>query len=355
MRIAIHHRKGSFSERWIEYCNEKSIPYEVVSCYDSKIVARLRAFDALLWHWHQNDTKAILFARQLIASLQHMGITVFPDISTCWHFDDKVGQKYLLEAIGAPLVPSYVFYDKEEALAWVAQADFPKVFKLRGGAGSTNVRLVRDRAEAARLCRTAFGRGFKPVAGYFADFSHRIRRAHEKRDYLGKLKRLPRSLWNIAFSNRMRGREKGYIYFQDFVPENNYDTRVVIIGNRAFAFRRMVRKRDFRASGSAQVDFDISRIDMRCIQIAFHVAKKLGMQSMASDFVLDGDGAPRLLEISYCFVTDGAVRNCPGHWDKDLNWHDGKMLPQDAILEDVLAQIKLRAGQIPSESLLSLR
>ena len=69
---------------------------------------------------------------------------VFPNFNTAWHFDDKVGQKYLLEAIDAPLVPSYVFYSKEMALKWLEQTQFPKVFKLRGGAGSANVKLVQD-------------------------------------------------------------------------------------------------------------------------------------------------------------------------------------------------------------------
>lgn len=43
---------------------------------------------------------------------------------------------------------------------------------------------------------------------------------------------------------------KGYIYFQDFIPNNNYDTRVKVIGNRCAALRRYNRKNDFRASGS---------------------------------------------------------------------------------------------------------
>jgi hypothetical protein len=42
------------------------------------------------------------------------------------HFDDKIAQKYLLEAVEAPLAPSYVFFHKEDALGWISQATFPK-------------------------------------------------------------------------------------------------------------------------------------------------------------------------------------------------------------------------------------
>ena len=113
-----------------------------------------------MWpHDHGNYNDA-LFAKQLLYALQMAGKRVFPDFNTTWHFDDKVGQKYLLEAIGAPLVPSYVFYSKREALEWAKQTSFPKVFKLRGGAGSANVRLVRTRSEAYRLISKAFTSGF---------------------------------------------------------------------------------------------------------------------------------------------------------------------------------------------------
>ena len=92
--------------------------------------------------------------------LEQAGVKVFPDFRTNWHFDDKLGQKYLLEALGIPLVPTHVFYDKKTALEWASKTTFPKVFKLRGGAGSANVKLARTKKEAVKLIRKAFGKGF---------------------------------------------------------------------------------------------------------------------------------------------------------------------------------------------------
>lgn len=166
MKIAIHHKPHSFSERWIEYCKEKGIPYKIVNAYDSDIVKQVEDCDAFMWHHHHADYRDALFAKQLLYSLETGGKKVFPDFHTGWHFDDKVGQKYLLEAIGAPLVPSYVFYTKQEALDWVDKTSFPKVFKLRGGAGAANVRLVHSKSEAKKLIRKAFGRGFTQFDGW---------------------------------------------------------------------------------------------------------------------------------------------------------------------------------------------
>ncbi|MCX6252929.1 MAG: hypothetical protein NTV31_00395, partial [Bacteroidia bacterium] len=107
MKIAIHNRPGSFSDRWIAYCQGNDIPFKTVNCNSSDIIAQLDGCEGLMWHWSHDDYRARNFARQLIFSIEKMGLKVFPNYNTCWHYDDKVGQKYLLEAINAPLVPSY--------------------------------------------------------------------------------------------------------------------------------------------------------------------------------------------------------------------------------------------------------
>ena len=40
----------------------------------------------------------------------------------------------------------------------------------------------------------------------------------------------------------MMGREKEYIYFQDFIPGNDYDTRVTIIGDRARLYKKCLHR-----------------------------------------------------------------------------------------------------------------
>ena len=160
IRIAISHQPGSFSDRWIEYCKTSNIDFKIVNCYKNDIIEQVSDCDAFMWHFHHTDPKDSLFAKQLIYSLSNSGKIVFPDFNTVWHFDDKVGQKYLLESINAPLVPTYVFYDKADALKWINITDFPKVFKLRGGSGSSNVRLVRTKYEAKKYINKAFRTGF---------------------------------------------------------------------------------------------------------------------------------------------------------------------------------------------------
>src|SRR5664279_4167064 len=288
MKIAIHILAGSFSDRWIKYCDENQVSYKLVNCYDYDIVAQLNDCDGLMWHWNQNDYKAALFARQLTLSLEKKGIKVFPNVNTAWHHDDKLGQKYLLESIDAPLVKSYVFFSKKDAMDWLDTTTFPKVFKLRGGAGSVNVSLAKTKDKAKSLINTAFGKGFSHIDRFsrLKDRFWVLKRDKNKSAIRGVLSGFARIVIPTEVE-KFSHNEKGYIYFQDFLPANEYDTRLVVIGNRCFGVRRYCRKGDFRASGSGIKAYEPELFDKSSIDIAFKITKKLKAQSVAFDFIWD--------------------------------------------------------------------
>ena len=344
--IGIHDRPGSFSDRWIAYCTQKGMPFRHVNCLASDVVAQCADLDGLLWHWSHGNPADELVARQIIAALESRGLVVFPNVATCWHFDDKVAQKYLLEAIGAPFIPTWVFTNVKDALQWVGQASWPKVFKLRCGAGSRNVRLVRSRAEAQALCRRAFGRGFPASASYFSDASVRLKRVQAKGQLLRKIVRLPWSFFHYLTLTASLPVQRGYIYFQEFLSGNTFDTRITIIGKRAFGYRRMNRANDFRASGSGDPSYQPDRIDKRCVEIAFKVADQLATQSVAFDFLFSPQQNPMIGEISYCYVAS-MVHACEGFWNNQGGWHKGHVWPEDAIIEDLLLALSShRKGQV---------
>jgi glutathione synthase/RimK-type ligase-like ATP-grasp enzyme len=337
MKVAIHNRSGSFSDRWLEYCQQNNIPYKLVNCYASDIISQLADCDALMWHHHHADYKDVLLAKHLLFSIEQSGKKVFPDFNTCWHFDDKLGQKYLLESIAAPLVPSYVFFTKKEAMEWANSNSFPKVFKLRGGAGSANVKLVKNRSVSVKLIKKAFGKGF-PQFDRWEYLKEQIRKIKIRKEsfMMGMLKGFGRLLLSTHYA-RMKGNEKGYAYFQDFVP-NNSDTRIIVIGDKAFAIKRMTRENDFRASGSGLIRYEKDEIDTRCINIAFEISDKLKLQCMAYDFVFDTKNKPLIVEISYGFAPEGYVA-CPGYWHNNLTYYAGKFNPYGWMVDQVISDI----------------
>ena len=337
MKLAIHHRQGSFSDRWISYCDQNNIDYKVVNAFDSDIVQQLKGYDAFMWHHHHGHFKDVITAKKILFSLEHAGINVFPDFRTAWHFDDKVAQKYLLEAIDAPLVPSYIFYEKEKAINWAKKTSYPKVFKLKGGAGATNVKLVKTQAEALKLINQAFGKGFAQF-DRFNNLKERYNKYRSDQDtLLGIAKGAGRLIIPTNFA-KQQPPEKGYVYFQDFMPDNNHDVRVIVIGEKAFAIKRMVRENDFRASGSGNIIHNEAEIDLRCLEIAFDTSRILKSQCLAYDFIFDGDNKPLVVEISYGFSIDGYI-DCPGYWDNSLQWHQGVFNPYGWMVNQVEKQV----------------
>jgi len=330
MKIAIHHSKGSFSDRWIAYCEKRQIPYKIVDCYRNDIVRQLEDCTALMWHYHHAGARSFLFAKQLMYSVAAMDKKIFPDFNTAWHFDDKAGQKYLLEAVQAPLVPTYVFYDKKEALDWVNHTSFPKVFKLRSGASSANVSLVKTKREAVSLVNKAFGEGFAQYNGW-TNFKERLRKFRKgKTTFFDVCKGFIRIFHTTEFS-KVAGRERGYIYFQEFIPNNDSDIRVIVVDEKAFAIKRMVRENDFRASGGGTILYDKKLFDIETVKIALEVTHKLKAQCLAYDFVYK-DGKPLIVEISYGYANE-AYDPVQGYWDKALNWHEGPLVSQNWMVE----------------------
>lgn len=339
MKIAIHPRDNSFSERWIEYCNKNNVDYKIVDCYKSNIVEQLNDCDGLMWHWDLNDYKASLIAKQITISLESKPIHLFPDYSTSWHYNDKVGQKYLFESLNIPMIPTYIFYSKIEALDWINTTTFPKVVKLRNGAGSLNVRLVRNKHEAKKVIKKSFSKGFAS-SNKIASLKDKI--LHFRNDQnLSKFIAILKSVLRFALhkeDEKYFSKEKGYVYVQDFIEGNEYDLRLVVVGNRCWAAARFNRDGDFRASGSGKVSFDNKYFSNSLIKLAFEITRKLDAQSIAYDFI-SSKGEYKLIEISYAYPI-GKSDQHPGYWDNKLNWYEGNVNAEYFIIKDFINLIK---------------
>jgi glutathione synthase/RimK-type ligase-like ATP-grasp enzyme len=337
MKIGIHHTKGLFSERWIAYCKENSISYKLVDCYKTDIIQQLSDCDALMWHFLHKSPKDSKFAKQLLFSVQASGKNVFPDYHTVWHFDDKIAQKYLLEAIGAPLAPTYVFYSKQDALDWAVQTQFPKVFKLRNGAGSDNVWLVKSKYSAIRIINKAFNKGFKQYEAW-SNLKERYRKYRLGKTTFWNLFKGFIRLFHTTEYARVTGREMGYVYFQDFIPGNDHDIRIIVVGDKAFAIKRMIRTNDFRASGSGFIRYEKDNFKDDTVRLSFEMTRQLNSQCAAFDFVFSNDKT-YVLEVSFGFVKE-VYDPCTGYWDQNLNWHEGSFDPYGWMVENLINSLK---------------
>jgi glutathione synthase/RimK-type ligase-like ATP-grasp enzyme len=344
MEIVIHPESvegGIYGRRWAECLRERKIQIKCVDLTSLNTLREVERSDGVMWRWAHTPQDRMMAPLILRTIEECMGIPVFPNHQTSWHYNNKIAQHYLLRANKAPMPETWIFWNRDQALDWAEKSQYPVVFKLSVGAGSSNVCEVPSKIQAQRLIIRMFDEGIFPLAvkeeerWYVPRYKWQLREMVLRLEYVikyllgGIYPPLPSFWWQP---------EKGYVYFQEFVPNNPSDTRITVIGNRAFGFIRLNRPDDFRASGSGRLEMDPSQVDLRCVEVAFAISKKLDFQSMAYDFLMR-DGKPVITEISYAFA-DWAVHRCPGHWDDRLNWIEGHMWPEEAQVDDFVEYIE---------------
>lgn len=328
--------------------DHNSIPYTIIDSDSAEPWSIIDGIELFVFKWgHDHHSRQI--AESILPIIENAGIKCFPNYNTCWHYDDKLKQYLLLKKNGFPVVDSYVFWDKQTALNWITNhKEFPLVFKLRNGAGSLSVFLVGTKKKAEKLINRMFGRG---VAQDSISFRHLLKTLNFD------FKKVFR-YYAINFRNKYLKKEKlaywirhkNYVYFQRFMPNNQYDTRVTTAGMRAHAFRRFNRPNDFRASGSNKWDISPENIDLRMIKIALDVSKHFGFQAMAYDFVYDENMEPKIVEMSYLYGGAGYPDFMNGYWDEHLKWHEGRFWPQYFELIDLLGEPNLKLPELDTET-----
>lgn len=336
-----------YSEKFREILERNSIPFRLIDPNSNSLLKDLKECSHLIFRHSQGDTDILLYEAVFNIAKNVFHIKCSPDYETFWPYENKVKEYYLLKSYEFPVVDSNIFWNYTPAFKFLKQAQFPIVAKLKKGAGSSNVVIINSLSDGKKIVEQVFKKGVKPgklksktnlaslsKVGVFKFWYEQIKSQLISLGILGERDEYPE--WQI---------QRDSILFQKYLPDNKFDTRVTIIGKRAFAFRRYVRSNDFRASGSGNFDLDPHNIDTKCLEIAFSISKKLNFETMAYDFIYDENKDPFICEISYCF-TDWIVKNCPGYWDESLNWHAGHNWPQYYQLVDFLQKNDLESVSV---------
>lgn len=335
-KLAIHNGPA-WNAKWIQLCQEKNIDHIVVDCYSPDIIEILKkeGITHLMWGFHNALPQDLIMARSVLNSARAMGIKTFPDYSDGWHFEDKIAQKYLLEAVEAPVVKSWAFFDKKKAQQFIGGGNVPVVAKLRKGAGSYNVVLLKNRRSAKKYIRKMFFKGVTPSM-VMKQVSDKFKAIATRRKTNLNIPHLVNNFMTEIRRKHLFPKEVGYVYFQEFLPNNKNDLRIVVVGNRSWGFYRGVRPNDFRASGSGLIDYEMP-VPEDMIKKSFEVAEKLGTHSICFDYVKDPNGEYKIVEICYGYVGE-AIYNCDGYWDMNLAFHKGHYRPEECVLDDFITQ-----------------
>ena len=155
----------------------------------------------------------MLHKRCMAIMSMNPALTLIPDYRSSVLYDDKLEQARQL----AKWMPrTQVFYTPGAARRFLdTQPDFPFMSKGAEGTASHNVRLVTTIEQARDEIKYAFS--------------------------------------DLGIKSRYDQRQRGYLMWQDFVPDNAGDIRVIAIGTKRLMLKRANRTDRPMASGSGNI------------------------------------------------------------------------------------------------------
>ncbi|WP_298999892.1 hypothetical protein [uncultured Tenacibaculum sp.] len=346
MKVAILFDKSeklhttNWSMAWIEYCKNNNIDYEIVNPYKNEVLAKLISFDIVLWHYSNYSFKDMLMAKNILFSLEEQGIQVFPSFKDCWHFDDKLAETYLLESIKAPIPRTFYFYSHESLNVNIDKLSFPIIAKLRNGSGSHNVKLIRSKKELLLYSKKMFTSGLSSAPSLLYKASSNIKSSKNLKTFVKRAKRIPEFLRSL-FNAKKFNVEKGYVFLQEFIPNNGFDLKIVVVGDKLSFIGRNIREGEFRASGGGDLFYDKEYVTQEVIDTAFETSKLLGFKCMGYDYVINSKtGKANIIEISYGFSHE-ALLKAGGYFDQNGNWYDEPLNTPFEIIENMLMDEKV--------------
>jgi glutathione synthase/RimK-type ligase-like ATP-grasp enzyme len=278
-RIGVVQDFGKYP-RWIQYCrflDSNSFEYDIYDVHSRDWIEDADKYDVIVGFPDSTPFQLREMRRKYQILETHLGKICYPSTKHIMLYEDKILEAYLAEVFDIPFAKTYVSYDESDAMHLIETLSYPVVSKIVPSSGSVGMELVRTKKHARKIVRQAFsGTGRK---------THMV--------YL---------------------RQKNYVYFQDYVPNDGYDIRVIVIANWAFGYYRKVLPGDFRASG---MDLEERRaLPVAAMRIAREINRSIRSPMLVVDMVHGLDGEYYVIEFSpTCLIDDAEqlqVNGVPG-------------------------------------------
>ncbi len=245
--------------RYERFLRNNQIPFEYYDIHRSDWLAISKQFDVILWATTGISPDVDEHKRKTYTLEKYCGIDCLPSFDTLMWNEDKIFQYEWLRIFNFPVVDTFISHSFTETMERIKQSEYPLVSKTPIGAGSLGVELIKNEKQAARVSRQAFSA-------------------------VGRT-----TYWPIY-------RQKDFVYYQKFQPNEGYDLRVIAVGDRAFGYYRDVPKDEFRASGMGLVRKGALPED--AVHLAMQLIKQLDLIIASVDMLRDLTGKLHIIEVS---------------------------------------------------------
>lgn len=255
-------RDNEIFPRWTKYCRfleNNSFDYRVYDIHTHDWIENAEDLDIIIgipsseiWHLEEFQRKYYFLERFL-------GKVCYPSMDHTNLYEDKILEAYLSRIYGFPFANTYISYSEADALKIIENLTYPVVNKISPSSGSVGVELVYSLKHARRIIRQSFS-----------------------------------TIGKNTYTNHFR--QKNYIYFQDFIPNDGYDIRVIVVNNWVFGYYRRVLEGDFRASGMNLVEK--RGLPETAMRIALQINKVVNSPLLVVDMAHGLDGKYYIVEFS---------------------------------------------------------
>lgn len=296
--------------KYKKFLDYNSLKYETFNIHTSDWLEKVVNYDIIIWGVDSDPASLYEEKTKIYFIEKYLNKLCYPSAEELWAYEDKIRQYYILKQNNMPIVPTFITFDKKEALHYIDNAKFPKVAKLNNSSGSRGVTLVKNKSKAKKIINKVFADGRKTPYTYT--------------------------------------KQKDYILFQDFINDAEYDLRVIIIGDKVFGYYRIKPKNDFRASGAGI--YEKKELPIDAIKIALNVKKLFNARMIAVDMINSKKTNQHyIIEASIFFGVDTPeqlkINNIPGYYkinsyDEIEGFFPGRYWVQELTLNEVLKEYK---------------
>lgn len=248
--------------RWTKYCRfceHNALPFALYDIHAHDWLNQARRFDVIvgIWSCELHSLEEMREKFWLLENQLHKA--TFPCSADAFLYENKRLESYIASIHHIPFARTFITHERQEALSLVDQLPYPVLSKMVPASASVGLELVRS----PRHARAIIERVFSPA---------------------GRKTQYPYA------------RQKNYVYFQEFIPNDGYDIRAIVVGNWVFGYYRKVLPGDFRASGMNLVEKrDLPKPAM---VLALELAAAVNSPMLVVDMLHGVDGQFQIIEYS---------------------------------------------------------
>lgn len=288
-RVGIVQDYGNYP-RWTKYCRffeNNGFPYEILNIHSHNWLEAAKRFDVIVGVPSNEFIYLQEIRRKYFILETYFGKFCYPSTDHLTIYEDKSIEAFLAEKAGIPFVKTYISNDKADAFQIIQTLKYPLVCKNESSSGSVGVELIRNIRQAWKVVDQAFS-----IQG--------------------------------RSTHLLYHRQKDYIYFQEFVPNDGFDVRAIVVGNWGFGYYRRNLEGDFRASGMNQVE--LRGLPEEPLRIAWEANKVIKSPVLVVDMLHGLDGKYYVIEYSpLCEVNTPVQLKVDGESGVYILEEDGKI------------------------------